>query len=60
MLSAWRQFIIESDPDLITGHNIGRFDFIYLILRAEALGLSDFPCLGRLKGYFQNFAVPPS
>ncbi|KAJ7830271.1 ribonuclease H-like domain-containing protein [Mycena leptocephala] len=50
MLSAWRQFIIESDPELIIGHNIGRFDFIYLILRAEALGLSDFPCLGRLKG----------
>ncbi|KAJ6584038.1 ribonuclease H-like domain-containing protein [Mycena vulgaris] len=50
MLLAWKQFMVESDPDLITGHNIARFDFVYLILRAEALGLSDFACLGRLKG----------
>ncbi|KAJ7078683.1 ribonuclease H-like domain-containing protein [Mycena epipterygia] len=50
MLHAWKQFIIASDPDLITGHNIGRFDFVYLIFRAEVLGLQDFSCLGRLKG----------
>ncbi|KAJ7625246.1 ribonuclease H-like domain-containing protein [Mycena polygramma] len=50
MLSAWRQFVIDSDPDLIVGHNIARFDFVYLILRAEALGLADFACLGRLQG----------
>ncbi|KAJ7486191.1 ribonuclease H-like domain-containing protein [Mycena galericulata] len=50
LLMAWKKFIIESDPDLITGFNIGLFDFVYLILRAEVLGLPDFACLGRLKG----------
>ncbi|KAJ6585338.1 ribonuclease H-like domain-containing protein [Mycena capillaripes] len=50
MLSAWRQFIVDSDPDLITGHNIARFDFVYLLFRAEKLGLPIFPCLGRLQG----------
>lgn len=54
MLRAWKEFIIASDPDLITGHNIARFDFVYLIFRAEVLGLQDFSCLGRLKGNFQH------
>ncbi|KAJ7750657.1 ribonuclease H-like domain-containing protein [Mycena maculata] len=50
MLMVWSKFIVESDPDLITGFNTACFDFVYLILRAEALGLPDFACLGRLKG----------
>ncbi|KAJ7451666.1 ribonuclease H-like domain-containing protein [Mycena latifolia] len=50
MLLAWKQFIITSDPDLITGFNTACFDFIYLLLRAEALEIPDFACLGRLKG----------
>ncbi|KAJ6504605.1 ribonuclease H-like domain-containing protein [Mycena vitilis] len=50
MLLAWRQFVIDSDPDLVVGHNIARFDFVYLILRAEALCVADFACLGRLRG----------
>ncbi|KAJ7143540.1 ribonuclease H-like domain-containing protein, partial [Mycena crocata] len=50
LLLAWMQFIIGSDPDLTTGYNIARFDFVYLLLRAEALSLPGFSCLGRLKG----------
>ncbi|KAJ7160070.1 ribonuclease H-like domain-containing protein [Mycena filopes] len=49
MLLAWRDFVVNCDPELITGHNIARFDFVYLLLRAEVLGLSGFACLGRLK-----------
>ncbi|KAJ7079728.1 ribonuclease H-like domain-containing protein [Mycena belliarum] len=50
MLLAWKEFVVTSDPDLVVGHNIARYDFIYLLLRAEVLRLSDFACLGRLKG----------
>ncbi|KAK7048679.1 DNA polymerase [Favolaschia claudopus] len=50
MLSAWRQFVLECDPDVVTGHNIARFDFMYLITRADVLEIHDFACLGRLKG----------
>ncbi|KAJ7701493.1 ribonuclease H-like domain-containing protein [Mycena rosella] len=50
MLLAWREFIMMSDPDLITGHNIACFNFVYLLFRAEVLRLSSFACLGRLKG----------
>ncbi|KAK7022098.1 DNA polymerase [Favolaschia claudopus] len=49
MLSAWRQFLLECDPDIVTGHNIACFDFMYLITRAKMLGIHDFACLGRLK-----------
>ncbi|KAJ7235625.1 ribonuclease H-like domain-containing protein [Mycena haematopus] len=50
MLLAWRDFVVENDPDLIIGHNIGKFDFPQLILRAEFLRLEQFLYLGRLKG----------
>ncbi|KAJ7274216.1 ribonuclease H-like domain-containing protein [Mycena rebaudengoi] len=52
MLLAWKEFIIATDPDVVIGHNIARFDFIYLFLRANTLGatsLSRFFSLGRLK-----------
>ncbi|KAJ7643802.1 ribonuclease H-like domain-containing protein [Roridomyces roridus] len=50
MLAAWRLFVIQSDPDILTGFNIGLFDLNYLLLRAEGLGIPEFACLGRLKG----------
>ena len=49
MLMAWRDFVEEVDPDVVIGYNISNFDFPYLMDRAEALKLSDFPFLGRLK-----------
>ncbi|KAJ7643830.1 ribonuclease H-like domain-containing protein [Roridomyces roridus] len=50
MLAAWRSFLLASDPDLVTGFNIGIFDLNHLILRAEKLKVPDFACLGRIIG----------
>ncbi|KAJ1384631.1 ribonuclease H-like domain-containing protein, partial [Ochromonadaceae sp. CCMP2298] len=53
LLSAWRRFVLEADPDVITGYNIVGFDFPYLLNRAATLAyhpdLADFACLGRVK-----------
>jgi DNA polymerase elongation subunit (family B) len=35
---------------MIIGYNIANFDLPYLLDRAKALKVSDFPYLGRLKG----------
>lgn len=50
MLSAWSRFIRVADPDILTGYNIVNFDLPYLLDRAEALGVRDFPYLGRMRG----------
>ncbi|KAJ7258094.1 ribonuclease H-like domain-containing protein [Mycena haematopus] len=60
MLLAWRDFVVQNDPDLIIGHNIGRFDFPHLILRSEVLGLKQFPYLGRLRGVRATAERPPA
>ncbi|XAR73141.1 DNA-directed DNA polymerase [Bertholletia excelsa] len=49
VLLAWRDFIREVDPDIIIGYNICKFDLPYLIQRAEALGIPEFPILGRIR-----------
>ena len=48
MLVAWREFLVQTDPDVITGYNINNFDTPYLINRAEALKIRSFPFLGRV------------
>ncbi len=35
MLLKWRAFVCQCDPDVITGYNIGNFDFPYLLNRAK-------------------------
>jgi len=50
MLKAWQNFFIEVDPDIVIGYNITQFDIPYLLQRAWALKLSEFPFMGRLKG----------
>lgn len=63
MLMAWIEFFqtvqyvhrllthaLQVDPDIVIGYNICNFDFGYLLDRAHALKLSNFPFLGRLKG----------
>lgn len=50
LLSKWRAFVEEVDPDLIIGYNTSQFDVPYLMDRAKALKVTDFPFLGRLKG----------
>ncbi|KAF2070254.1 hypothetical protein CYY_008425 [Polysphondylium violaceum] len=49
MLKAWRNFVIQVDPDLIIGYNIVNFDLPYLIGRARALKINDFARLSRIK-----------
>lgn len=47
LLKKWREFFMEKDPDLVLGYNIKNFDFVYILDRAEKLGLKDFGRLGR-------------
>ena len=49
MLQRWRDLVVESDPDIIIGYNIVNFDLPYLIQRAEALQIADFPYWGRIR-----------
>eukprot|EP00118_Oscarella_pearsei_P010957 m.70078 g.70078 ORF g.70078 m.70078 type:complete len:1078 (+) comp35658_c0_seq2:34-3267(+) len=50
LLSAWAEFVVAVDPDVITGYNIVNFDLPYLLNRAQKLQLPRFPFLGRIKG----------
>lgn len=53
LLLDWSKFVNEVDPDVIIGYNTSNFDFPYLINRAEALKLKQFPYFSRLK-HVQN------
>ena len=48
LLIAWREFVRVLDPDIITGYNIINFDIPYIIGRAEALKIPDYPRFGRV------------
>lgn len=48
MLSQWRHFILDLDPDIITGYNINMFDIPYLINRATQLKIRDFNKISRM------------
>lgn len=56
LLMQWRDFIQEVDPDIIIGYNSANFDLPYLLDRAKALKLDDFPLLGRIKGRFCSWS----
>jgi DNA polymerase delta subunit 1 len=49
MLTAWRDFMLDLDPDILTGYNICNFDLNYLIERARALKIPNFSNFGRLQ-----------
>lgn len=49
MLMNWLRFFVQADADFITGYNITNFDLPYLLDRAKALKLTDFPFLGRIR-----------
>ncbi|KAK7334608.1 hypothetical protein VNO80_26368 [Phaseolus coccineus] len=49
VLLAWRDLILEVDPDIIIGYNICKFDLPYLIERATNLKIAEFPILGRIR-----------
>ena len=49
MLINWRDYIVNLDPDIITGYNTLNFDYNYLFKRAEKLRLKKFPYMGRIR-----------
>lgn len=49
----------RADPDLIIGYNIANFDLCYLLDRAKALKVAQFPYLGRLKSTSLNDVQVP-
>lgn len=54
MLMHWKEFVVNSDPDVIIGYNTTNFDLPYLLDRANTLGLKQFPYFGRLKSIKQE------
>ncbi|KAM4056130.1 DNA polymerase family B domain-containing protein [Hirsutella rhossiliensis] len=48
MLSAWQQFLLKVDPDIIIGYNIANFDFPYLLDRAKHLKVNGFDYWSRI------------
>lgn len=49
MLESWARFLVELDPDIITGYNINGFDLPYLLNRAEALRAEGLKKISRIK-----------
>jgi len=49
MLNKWAEFLVELDPDIITGYNINGFDLPYLIKRAECLKADYIKKISRIK-----------
>lgn len=54
MLNEWRNFLVNVDPDIITGYNVINFDLPYLLNRAKELGAKSFNFLGRLANKRSN------
>lgn len=51
MLMAWRDLVVQYDPDIITGFNTPNFDFPYMFKRAEKLGIYNrFSDMTRIRG----------
>ena len=42
MLLAWRNFVLATDPDILTGYNIANFDIPYLLNRAKVRSIFSF------------------
>jgi len=47
MLAGWSEWVVSADPDILTGYNVCRFDFAYLLERAEVLNVSGFKKFSR-------------
>jgi len=48
LLRAFHEFVIDVDPDIITGYNMCNFDIPYILDRAKALKLSEVAELSRV------------
>lgn len=42
MLMKWRTFVVNADPDIVTGYNIANFDIPYLLNRAKVVSPYKF------------------
>ena len=40
--------MVDVDPDIITGFNTVNFDFPYIINRANAIGIKNYPTFSRV------------
>ena len=49
LLKKWADLVRKTDPDIIIGYNILKFDLPYLIDRANKLKVKEFSYLGRVK-----------
>jgi len=49
IVEEFARVVVEDDPDVLTGYNIGGYDFPLLVERASALGIGTF-ALGRDRG----------
>jgi DNA polymerase, archaea type len=56
ILEEFCRIIAEDDPDIITGYNIGGYDFPLLVERAKATGLGALP-LGRDRSIPEEFGT---
>jgi DNA polymerase I len=54
MIQDFTEFIMETDPDVITGYNIDGFDIPQIVQRAQALGLGT-PSWGRYPGALEQY-----
>lgn len=54
LLLRWRDFLLEVDPDIITGYNIINFDFPYIIERAEALKIAGYSKFSKLRNHISK------
>jgi DNA polymerase delta subunit 1 len=50
MLEAWARFVVDADPDVVTGYNVQNFDIPYLLNRMRKLKVESAQILGRIKG----------
>jgi DNA polymerase elongation subunit (family B) len=56
LLLKWRDLIIRTNPDILTGYNIFGFDMLYMYERANDLGVTQqFMKLGRFKDRISAF-----
>jgi len=60
MLTRFSSFVIQINPDVITGFNVCAFDLKYLIERMQKLQLNSALCIGRMEGSPMRFVVRSS
>ena len=51
LLLTWHKLVIDSDPHVLTGYNIKKFDLPYLLKRSNVLEIGHkFPYLSKIRG----------